>query len=182
MGRTALLCALVGLACAPSAPPTSADPAKAAPEPAEPPKVAAPEAPPVALDAAALDEAARSCDGTAARRLLGNAAASDFAAMYETTDLKSARLIASFGTHRAFDADGKLVASGVKAFVDDVAAELEVAPPAWWIAHLSSGTRRSGAEPNAALLYDTGRTETGDRRGRFDAGPGQSRVRPGWSR
>ncbi len=81
---------------------------------------------------------------------------------------------------RVFAGDGTLDPNSFTVLVPMLRAKLGQPPPTWWIETLKSGR---GAE-DAATFYDTGLGPGpgpggSDRRGSYERGPGDIRVRPG---
>lgn len=119
---------------------------------------------------AELEAAALACDGAT----LAGLDRDGFAQLNPEGLAPSATLLVTWESARAFGADGVVERSAVDALADGVAAELDVAPPKWWVEQLASAKRIDGSGPP---FYDVGRTPDGDRRGAWLEGPGGLKVR-----
>jgi hypothetical protein len=144
------------------------DPPTLAPEPTPS------EAPSVdKMNEALLDELARECDGLRLREQFAvrSPAELDQLAVAEPASI---RLLAIWERDRSFADLGPLVATSLDRLVPALETALGEAPPQWWIDQLGSATRRDSKEPP---YYDGLMTEHGDRRGKWQVGPGGARVR-----
>lgn len=133
-----------------------------------------------AVTAQALTAAAATCDGEAALKAIAASDAEQLERVAKAGPDVSARLLASFERHRAFAASGQLDAAGIGRFEADVSDALGATPPKWWVEQLRAGKRSPADSPDAAVFFDPMRTDSGDRRGTLETGPGGTRVRSGW--
>ena len=145
------------------------DPSPNSPEPAAPEAIEA------------IEPLALRCDGPAVQRALAELDERALESLARTGTGKSTRMLVRWEVERRFTDDGTLDRDGVEAFVAALIGELGMAPPSWWVEQLASGRRRAGDE-DGPLAYDSGRGDSGDRRGAWVAGPGKTRVRPAVAR
>lgn len=138
------------------------------PKPSEAPSVDEP------INEEELAELARTCEGTALRKRFAALSAAELDQLAEAKPT-SLRLLAIWERDRSFTGEGTLAPTSIDRLTRTIEVALGEPPPRWWVEQLASAKLHDPANPP---YYEIGLTETGDRRGEWQPGPGGTRVRP----
>ncbi|PRQ03898.1 hypothetical protein ENSA7_51890 [Enhygromyxa salina] len=128
-------------------------------------------------DETQLHALALACEGAALREQLAARTPAQLDSLADTAP-PSVAMLAAWERGRSFDASGVLARASVDRLAQQIEAQLDLAPPRWWLEQLASARLREGDE-SGPPYYDIGLSEHADRRGAWAQGPGGLRVRPG---